>query len=167
MHKIRNSRPDKVEDILRRFPQKKSASIPLLYLAWDVYGYISTEAMREVADILGTTPAYIQGIASFYTMFPLEPRGKYHIEICTNISCHLSGCQQILQRLEERLGISCGERTADGKFSLQQVECLAACSWSPCLHINGKEYKHVTVEKVDEILDEIFQGKEQPDIAVP
>jgi NADH-quinone oxidoreductase subunit E len=159
MQKIRESCPDKVEDILRRFPQKKSASIPLLYLAWEVYGYISKEAMMEVAEILGTTPAYVHGIASFYTMFPLEPHGKYHIEVCSNISCHLSGCTDIIKKLEEKLGVQCGGRTADGRFSLQKVECLAACSWAPCMHVNGKEYQNLTEEKIEEIINSLTSEK--------
>ncbi|MDX9755186.1 MAG: NADH-quinone oxidoreductase subunit NuoE [bacterium] len=157
MFKIRESCPDKVEDILRRFPQKKSASIPLLYLAWDTYGYVSKEAIQEVAEILGTTPAYIQGIATFYTMFPMEPRGKYHIEVCNNISCFLMGANTILETLEKKLGIQPGECSADGQFSLQAVECLAACSWGPCLHLNGKEYQQLTPEKIDEILDPLMK----------
>jgi NADH-quinone oxidoreductase subunit E len=152
MPSIQESCPEKVEEIIRKFPQKKSATIPLLYLAWDVYGYISREAMVEIGEILKLSPAYIQGIASFYTMFPLKPQGKYHIEVCTNISCHLVGAEGILQAVEKKLGIQSGERTEDGRFSLQKVECLAACSWGPCIHINGKEYRNLTPEKVEQIL---------------
>lgn len=154
-HKIRDRFSDKIVEILRRFPQKKSASIPLLYVAWEVYGYISPAAMIEIAEILGTSPAYIQGIASFYTMFPLKPQGKYHIELCGNISCHLNGAQEIKDALEKKLGISCGNRTEDGRFSLEKVECLAGCSWAPCMQINGKEYTHLTPAKVNDILDSL------------
>lgn len=155
VRKIRDSHSEKVDEILRRFPQKKSASIPLLYLAWETYGYVSPEAMIEVAEILGTTPAYIQGIASFYTLFPLKKTGKYRIEICVNISCRLTGAQEALRSLEEKLGIPCGECTADGRFSLEAVECLADCSRAPCMHINGKEYRQLTPEKVCEIIDSL------------
>lgn len=155
MPSMRESQPAKVEEILSRFPHKKSASIPLLYLAWETYGYVSPEAMEEVADILGMTPAQIQGIASFYTMFPLKPTGKYHIEFCGNISCHLVGAKPLLRHLEDKLGISCGEITSDGRFSLEKVECLAACSWAPCMQINGKEYQKLTAESVDAILNEL------------
>ncbi len=159
MPSIRETCPGKVEDIIRRFPEKKSATIPLLYLAWDVYGYISKDAMVEVADILGISPASIQGIASFYTMFPLEPRGKYHVEVCTNISCHLTGSTNVLKTIESKLGIECGHRTEDGEFSLAKVECLAGCSWAPCIHINGKEYTHVTPEKVEDLIDSLKQSE--------
>ncbi|MBI1388277.1 MAG: NADH-quinone oxidoreductase subunit NuoE [bacterium] len=155
MPSMRETCPEKVEDILRRFPQRKSASIPLLYLAWEVYGYVSPEAMEEIAEILGTSPADVEGIASFYTMFPLKPLGKHHIEVCTNISCHLVGAQPLMSHLENRLGIKSGERTEDGRFSLQSVECLAACAWAPCLHVNGKEYQKVTAENVDELLNSL------------
>ncbi len=154
-HKMRDTCPGRVDDILRRFPRIRSASLPLLYLAWEIYGYVSPEAMEEVAEILGTSPAYIQGIATFYTMFPLKPPGKYHIEVCTNISCHLTGAQEVRRALEEKLGVSCGECTKDRRFSLQAVECLAGCSWAPCLHINGKEYTHMTPEKVLELIDSL------------
>ncbi len=155
MTSLKETCPEKIDEILQRFPHKKSASIPLLYLAWEVHGYITPEAMIEVAEFIGTTPAHIQGIASFYTMFPLETRGKYHIEVCTNISCHLRGSQEVLKTIEKKLGIGCGERTDDERFSLEEVECLAGCSWAPCLHINGEEYTDVTPEKVDSILDSL------------
>ncbi len=155
MPTIRESFPEKVDDILQRFPKKQSATIPLLYLAWDAYGYISKEAMIEVADILDMSPATIEGVASFYTMFPLQPRGKYHIELCSNISCHLVGAKNVLQALEQKLGIQPGEQTQDRRFSLQTVECLAGCSWAPCLHINGKEYLNVKPESVPSILDSL------------
>lgn len=155
MPSIREQCPEKVDDILKRFPQRKTASIPLLYLAWDVYGYVSDEAMEEVAEILDTSPAWVNGVASFYTMFPLKPVGKYHIEVCTNISCHLVGAQDVMSKLKSKLGIESGGRTQDGKFSLQAVECLAVCSWAPCLQVNGKEYRHVSPDNVDEIIDSL------------
>jgi NADH-quinone oxidoreductase subunit E len=155
IRKMRDSHSETVDDILRRFPQKKSASLPLLYLAWETYGYVSPEAMMEIAEILGTSPAYIQGIASFYTLFPLKKTGKYRIELCTNISCHLTGAQNVLRALEDKLGIHCGECTDDGRFSLETVECLAGCSWAPCMHVNGIEYRHLTPEKVSEIIDSL------------
>ncbi len=155
MVSLREKCPDKVEEIVGRFPQKQSASIPLLYLAWNVYGYISTEAMIEIAEIIGTSPAHIEGIASFYTMFPLKPRGKYHIEMCTNISCHLTGAQEVLKAIQDKLGIRSGECTEDGRFSLETVECLAGCSWAPCMHINGEEYINLTPDKAIEILEKL------------
>jgi len=157
MPSLRETCPAKVEEILNRFPQKSSAAIPLLYLAWETYGYISEAAMIETADILGTTPATIQGIATFYTMFPMNKRGKYHIEVCQNISCHLMGAQKLMNRIENKLGIRCGECTGDGRFSLAKAECLAGCSWGPCLHINGKEYLQLTPEKAAEILDSLLR----------
>ncbi|MBZ0256186.1 NAD(P)H-dependent oxidoreductase subunit E [bacterium] len=155
MVSMREQCPEKVDDILKRFPQRKTASIPLLYLAWDVYEYVSEDAMVEIAEILNTSPAWVEGVASFYTMFPLKPQGKYHIEVCTNISCHLVGAQDVLKKCESELGIHSGELTEDGKFSLQTVECLASCSWAPCLHVNGKEYQSVSPDKVGEILNSL------------
>ena len=155
MATLRETCPKQIDEILHRFPQKRSASIPLLYLAWETYGYVTPESMIEVAEIVGASPAYIQGIASFYTLFPLQPRGTYHIELCSNLSCRLRGAREVLQEIEKKLGIRCGERTEDGRFSLESVECLAGCSWAPCLHINGKEYTGLTPESVNEILDSL------------
>lgn len=152
MPSLRQSCPDKITEVINSFPQKQSASIPLLHLAWKEYGYISPEAMEEVAEILNMEPAQIEGIASFYTMFPLKPLGKYHIEFCTNISCHLRGAKDVVKHIQNKLGIHSGETTADGKFSMQKVECLAACSWAPCMQINGKEYQNVSAEEADKIL---------------
>ncbi len=155
MVSMREQCPEKVDDILKRFPQRKTASIPLLYLAWDVYGYVSEEAMVEIAEIVNSSPAWVEGVASFYTMFPLKPQGKYHIEVCTNIACHLVGAHDLMKHCEVKLGIKSGERSEDGKFSLQAVECLAACSWAPCLQVNGKEYRNVNADNVNEILDSL------------
>ncbi len=155
MPSLRESCPEKIEEVVNSFPHKRSASIPLLHMAWKEYGYISPEAMVEVASILDMEPAQIEGIASFYTMFPLKPTGKYHIEFCTNISCFLCGAETLMKHLEKKLGIKNGETTVDGKFSLQGVECIAACSWAPCMQINGKEHKNLTAEEVDKILSSL------------
>ena len=153
MPSLREACPERIEEIINRFPHRKAATIPLLYLAWEVYGYVSPEAMAEIAEILNLTPVQIQSIASFYTMFPLKPTGKYHLELCTNISCHLVGAKSLLKHLEKKLGIRSGETTGDGRFSLQTVECLAACSWAPCLHINGEEHQNLSPEKLDSLLE--------------
>lgn len=138
--------------IVERFPVKRSSVIPLLHLAERCYGYISPEAMEEVAGLSGLSPAQVQGVATFYTMFPLKPRGKYHIELCRNISCHILGAKDIGQHIQEKLGITYGETRDDGRYTLGKVECIGNCCEAPCMQINGKEYGGLTPEKFDEIL---------------
>lgn len=143
------------QKIVDRFPVKRSSVIPLLHLAWRCYGYISAQAMEEVASLSGLTPAQVQGVATFYTMFPLKPLGKYHIEVCRNISCDITGAKDISSHLKQRLGINFGQTSTDGKFTLSKVECIGNCCKAPCMQINGKEYGNLTPETIDAILAEL------------
>jgi NADH-quinone oxidoreductase subunit E len=116
------------EDIIGRYPVKRSALIPLLHLAQEQDGYLSEDAMAHVAELVGVTTAQVLGTASFYEMFKREPVGDYVVNVCTNISCMLRGGEDLLEHLESRLGIHAGSTTADGKFTLEDVECIAACT---------------------------------------
>ncbi|HQO36573.1 MAG TPA: NADH-quinone oxidoreductase subunit NuoE [bacterium] len=155
MPTIADAAAEKARTILDRLPDRQSASIPLLYLAWKTYGWLSPEALEEVAALTGLSPATVEGIAGFYTMFPLRPRGKYHIEICDNISCYINGAPDLRDHLRKKLGIEFGQTTSDGRFTLDHVECLGNCCEAPCMQINGKEYGRLTVRKIDEILDSL------------
>jgi NADH-quinone oxidoreductase subunit E len=155
MPTIAEAASDEARAILERFPERRSASIPLLHLARKAYGVISPEAMEEVSRLVGLSPAQVQGIASFYTMLPLRARGRYHIEVCDNISCYLNGAEEIKDHLRRKLEIDIGQTTPDGRFTLDCVECLANCSRAPCMQINGKEYGPLTPQKVDEILNSL------------
>jgi len=128
----------KLEKIVARYPVKRSALLPALYIAQEQAGYLSVEAMEHVASLLDLSPAQVHDTASYYTMFHFEPRGETHIEICTNLSCALAGADELLDSTCRKLGVREGETSADGKFSVQRVECLAACGGAPAVQINGR-----------------------------
>lgn len=146
------------EDLNRisaRYLRKEAALLPALYLAQREFGYISPEAMEYVAGLLGISPARVYEVATFYTMYNKEPVGKYFIQVCTNISCALRGGMELFAYLSKKLGISEGETTQDGRFTLIKVECLGACGNAPMMQINEDYYEDLTPEKVDEILNRL------------
>jgi len=140
--------------LLTRYPaeHKQAAMLPALHLMQEMLGYLTTEAMLLVARKLEVSPEKVGEVATFYAMFRLNPTGKYHVEVCTNLSCSLRGAEQILERLESKLGIGLGETTADGRFSLREVECLASCGTAPCLQINEEFFENLTPGSLDQIL---------------
>jgi NADH-quinone oxidoreductase subunit E len=146
-------------EIIERYPVPRSAMIPLLHLAQEQDEYVSDEAMRHIAELLDVTPAEVLGTCSFYEMFKREPVGEYLVNVCTNISCMLNGGEELLEHLEGRMGIRAGSTTADGKFTLEDVECIAACTEAPCLQINYRYFHKVTHEQVDEVLDDLRAGR--------
>jgi NADH-quinone oxidoreductase subunit E len=152
------------EDIIGRYPVKRSALIPLLHLAQEQDGYLTEDAMEHVAELVGVTTAQVLGTASFYEMFKREPVGDYVVNVCTNISCMLRGGEELLEHLEARLGIHSGSTTADGKFTLEDVECIAACTEAPCLQVNYRYFHRVTHDQVDELLEDLRAGKRAHDV---
>lgn len=145
----------KVEELLKRYPVKKAALLPILWVVQDQEGYISKEAMQVVAAIVEVTPAHVYEVVTFYTMYRQTPPPKYHIQVCRNISCWLRGSNDILAHLKKRLGIEMGQSTKDGKFSLSTVECLAACGTAPSMQINKDYYENLSIERIDQILEEL------------
>ncbi len=141
-----------MDDILKRYPDKKSAMLPVLHLAQDEFKVLSDDVIEYLSDIMGFSPAYIKGVVTFYKLFNTKPVGKYHIQLCTNISCSILGSEDILAYLKEKLGLNEGEVSSDGKFSLTTVECLGSCGTAPVMQINNTYYENLTKEKVDEIL---------------
>jgi NADH-quinone oxidoreductase subunit E len=146
-------------EIIERYPVARSAMIPLLHLAQEQDGYVSEEAMEHIAELLDVTPAEVLGTCSFYEMFKREPVGEYLVNVCTNISCMLCGGEELLEHLERRLGIRAGSTTTDGKFTLEDVECVAACTEAPCLQINYRYFHRVTHDQVDQVLDDLRAGR--------
>jgi NADH-quinone oxidoreductase subunit E len=146
-------------EIVDRYPVARSAMIPLLHLAQEQDGYVSEEAMAHIAELLDVTPAEVLGTCSFYEMFKREPVGEYVVNVCTNISCMLCGGEELLEHLEERLGIRAGSTTPDGKFTLEDVECVAACTEAPCLQINYRYFHRISHDQVDELLDDLRAGR--------
>jgi NADH-quinone oxidoreductase E subunit len=143
----------KIEALIPRYPVRRSALIPSLHLAQADAGYLSTEAIAEVAEIFRLSPNEVYEVASFYTMLYKKPVGKYVLQVCTNISCMLCDSEAIVTHLEKRLGIKPGETTPDGKFTLMEVECLASCGTAPVVQVNDDYYENLTPGKLDQILD--------------
>ncbi|HKE72985.1 MAG TPA: NADH-quinone oxidoreductase subunit NuoE [Acidimicrobiales bacterium] len=152
------------QEIVGRYPRPKSALIPLLHLAQEQDGYVTEDAMEHIAELVGVTPAEVLGTASFYEMLKREPVGDYVVNVCTNISCMLNGGEELLHHLENRLKIKAGSTTADGKFTLEDVECIAACTEAPCLQVNYRYFHRITHDQADELLDDLRAGKRAHDV---
>jgi NADH-quinone oxidoreductase subunit E len=158
MSRLSDSNVSIAREIVGRYPRPKSALIPILHLAQEQDGYVSTEAMAHIAELLGITSAEVYGTASFYEMFKFEPVGRYCINICTNISCQLVGAWELLEHAEHRLGIKSGSTTADGLFTLEDVECIAACTEAPALQVNYRYRYQVGADGFDRLVDDLAAG---------
>ncbi len=145
----------KIKDKMVRYPQRKSAILPALTVAYYQVGHLNDDIYREISEIIEIPYVEIAEAATFYTMFPKEPVGKYLIQVCHNISCALLGADSLIEYLEEKLGIKKGETTPDKMFTLISVECLGSCSSAPMMQINDKYYENLTREKIDEILEDL------------
>ena len=143
----------KHERLLTRYPDREAAILPTLYLAQREFGHLSDEAILYVADLLGFTPARIYGVATFYTMYNKKPVGKYHLQVCRNLSCSLMGAEHLIEHVARKIGVKPGETTADGKFTLSTVECLGSCGTAPVMQVNDDYYENLTEESIDAILD--------------
>jgi NADH-quinone oxidoreductase subunit E len=141
-----------------RYPDDRSALIPALRLAQEHYGYLTPEALREVAGVLGTTPAYCRSIASFYDMFNLAPVGEHTIELCSNASCALVGAAKVLEAFERELGITAGETTPDGAITLRSAECLGGCGRGTVVSVDHRYREPVKPEDVPTIVEELRRG---------
>ena len=145
-----------VQRLLERYPTRRAVMLPALHLATQEFPYIDDEVCQAIADLLQVSMVDVQGVATFYSMFPTEPHGKYRLEVCINLSCSLNGARRCLRYLEQKLGIKAGETTPDGRFTLQGLECLAACDKAPMMHINNEiMHTYLTEEKLDQILQEL------------
>jgi NADH-quinone oxidoreductase E subunit len=142
-----------LEAILSRYPDKEAAILPALHLAQREFGYVSDEAIVYVAGLLGFTPARIEGVATFYTMYNRKPVGKYHVQVCRNISCSLMGAEHLIEHVSKKLGIKPGETTPDGRFTLSKAECLGSCGTAPVMQVNDDYHEELTEEKIDVLLD--------------
>ena len=145
-------------EIISRYPRIKSATIPLLHLAQEQDGYVADDAMEHIAELTNTTPAQVLGTCSFYEMFKREPVGKYLVNICTNISCQIMGGEELLHHAEKSLGIKGGNTTTDGLFTIEDVECIAACTEAPCLQINYRYFHRISNDEFDEVIAELRAG---------
>ncbi len=144
---------NKIQEILSRYPEKRSAVIPLLWELQKSEGWIKPDGIEEIAEITGTSLAEVWEVISFYTMFKRKPSGKFLISLCNNLSCALCNSGSLLKHLEKKLGIKDGETTQDGIFSIETVECLGACSAAPVMLVNEELFTNLTTEKIDEIIE--------------
>jgi NADH-quinone oxidoreductase E subunit len=143
------------EALFACYRTKEAVILPTLHLAQREFGHISDEAIVYVAALLGLSPARIEGVATFYTMYNRKPMGKYHVQICRNISCSILGAEHLIEHVSNKLGISPGQTTPDGKFTLSKVECLGSCGTAPVMQINDEYHESLTQEKIDSLLDRL------------
>ncbi len=159
MPRFTASNLERAKELIGHYPRSKSATIPLCHLAQEQDGFLTEDAMMQIGELVGCTSAEIYGTASFYEMFKFHPVGKYVVGVCTNISCMLNGGEELLAHAEQSLGVRVGATTPDGLFTLEEMECLAACTEAPCLQVNYRyEYK-VTDGNFDSLITDIRGGK--------
>ena len=141
-------------EMVPHYPTKRSALVPILLYAQDEVGFLSDEVIQEIAGRLDLTELEVRNVISYYSMLTTKPRGKFNVQVCTNISCLVRGGEEILQHCANKLGVGNRGTTADGLFSLEEVECIGACSWAPAAQVNYDFHENLTAEKIDRVLDE-------------
>jgi NADH-quinone oxidoreductase subunit E len=146
-------------EIIGRYPEPRSALVPLLHLAQEQDGYVTEEAIEHVAELVGATPAEVLGTCTFYEMLKREEVGRYVVNVCTDISCMLLGGDQLLHHAEQRLGVRAGQTTPDGTFTIEGVTCIAACTEAPCLQVNYRYEYRVGAEAFDQLVEDLLQGR--------
>jgi NADH-quinone oxidoreductase subunit E len=146
---------DRIERETKKYPVRKPAVMAVLYIGQEQNGYISLEVIKEVAEVLGMTTEEVLGVVTFYTMYHQKQMGKYHIQVCTNVSCMLRGGYEIWNQVKDKFGIDHMEVTTDQKFSLEEVECMGSCGTAPMIAVNEDYFENLSKEKVEEILESL------------
>jgi NADH:ubiquinone oxidoreductase subunit E len=146
---------ERLNKILSRYPNKQGALIPVLNLAHEIHGYVSPEDMDVIAHELQLSPAYVRGVATFYTMYNRRPVGDYFIQVCTNVACNLCGADEVFESFCEQTGTEPGQISSDGLFTVMEAECLGACGFPTAVQINSRYYENVTVEEVPRIVEQL------------
>jgi len=154
-YKFSKVQENEISRILAKYPVKTSALLPLLTLVQRADQVVSPEAMVAISKKLDVSPAFVQSVMSFYTMYHTEKVGKYMILFCINISCQLNGCDKLLEHTTKKLNIKVGETTSDKKFTLHREECLAACTEAPMMRVNDTYYGNLTEQRIDQIIDSL------------
>ena len=142
----------RVEELFPRYPNKQATLLPTLHIAQEEFGHISPEVMNYIADLLGLPPAYVFGVVSFYHMYNQKPVGKYHLQVCTNLSCMVNGAYDIYDMFAEKLGCAPYEISKDGRFTFSEVECLGSCDTAPVVQINNDYHEKTSVKEMEELL---------------
>jgi NADH-quinone oxidoreductase subunit E len=164
MPRLTRENTELAREIISRYPRARSALIPLLHLAQEQDGYVTDDAMEHIADLVGITPAEVLGTCSFYEMLKREPVGRYLVNVCTDISCLLLGGAELLEHAEETLDVKAGNTTADGLFTLEDVECQAACTEAPCLQVNYRYFTNLAPGDLDQLLEDLRAGHLDADV---
>ena len=159
MSHLRPDIAERARELVALYPEPRSALIPVCHLAQEQDGWLTPEAMEEIAELLGVTPAEVRGTATFYDMLHTEPVGTYLVNVCTNIACLLGGAQELLEHAEQSLGVRAGSTTADGVFTLEEAECLADCDRVPCVQVNHRYVGAQTAESFDRLVDDLRAGR--------
>jgi len=153
----------KLEKIRSNFPTEQALLIPALHFVQEEAGFINMQAQKDIGEFLHLPLSKVREVISFYTMFKQEPIGKVNLQLCVNISCWLNGSDKLLSCMEKRLGVSCGETTKDGKYTISEVECLASCGTAPVLQVNEDYFENLSVDGLNKLMDkldqELSQGK--------
>jgi NADH-quinone oxidoreductase subunit E len=155
MASLTESSRQRVERIAARYPERRSALLPALYVAQEQHGYVTDEAIEDIAGIRGVPAAEVKGVASFYTMYYSRPVGRYVFQVCGTLSCALCGAEEVIRFLESKLEVRAGQTTPDGKFMYEVVECLGACGSAPVMLFGDRYYGNLTLEQLDHLIDEL------------
>jgi len=139
---------------MKDYPTQRSFLVPMLLYTQDELGYLSEEAIAYLAHKVGLSELGVRNVISYYSMLTTKPRGRYNVQVCTNICCQLRGAEELFEHCKQRLGIGHKGTTADGQFSLEEVECIGACSWAPAAQVNYDFHENLTPEKMDEVLEQ-------------
>jgi NADH-quinone oxidoreductase subunit E len=152
---MRSDLKEQIKGFMARYPTRRSAIMPALCLAQEREGSLHGEILKDIADVLDVPEIWVYEITSFYSMFHSEPVGKFHIQLCTNVSCLLCRAGQLLEHLEQRLQIGAGDTTPDGLFTLSTVECLGSCDTAPVFMVNEQYHENMSEDRIDELLDNL------------
>ena len=154
----------RARQLIGLYPQSRSALIPILHIAQEQDGWLTPDGMAHVAELLEIDPAEVYGTASFYDMFFTHPVGRYLVSVCTNLACLISGADELLEHAEARLGVAPGGTTADGEFTLEEVECIAFCGAAPCLAVNWRFFGNIGNDDFDRLVEDLVAGRLADDV---
>lgn len=155
-----DTRREDIEHHLAKYPSKMSAIMPILFIAQEEYGYIDDAAMEEVAELVGVSPTHVKGVVGFYTMYYDEPKGKFLLQICTDLPCALRGAEEFSDHVCKHLGIEAGETTEDGLFTVENVMCIGACDRAPVMQVDFHFHENMTEEEVEKLIEDLRREHE-------
>jgi NADH-quinone oxidoreductase subunit E len=164
MARLTAENTQRARQLIGLYPQTRSALIPILHIAQEQDGWLTPDGMAHVAELLDIDPAEVYGTASFYDMFFTHPVGRHLVSICTNLACLLSGAEELLEHAEARLGVAAGGTTADGQFTLEEVECIAFCGAAPCLAVNWRFFGNMGNDDFDRLVEDLASGRLAEDV---